>query len=99
LPVLVEDPSTSLIINSTITDQPPEIYDDDRETIPFVNDVDVNELLDIEEFGDLYEPVTEESQEPATNTEEEQPLDQFLDDFLNDPNFSLDQFRRKHYIL
>jgi len=82
------------VINETSDPVPStshDFYEDlhEQETIPFINDVSFADLVNAEDFGDLYDPVTEESQEQPHDTPD-QSLSQLLEELLNDTNHSLD---------
>jgi len=89
------DPQLDPISTSSVSTEvvPDNFYEDfhDRETIPFVNDISLADLIDAEDFGSLYDPVTEEDQEQYQDNTSDQSLSQLLDEILNDTNYTLDQ--------
>lgn len=56
-----------------------------------MDDKNLNDLLNTEDYGDLYEPVAEEeTQEPVTNTEQKPSLGQFIQEILTDADYILE---------
>lgn len=92
-----DSPSTSVENNNppilNIPEEPINLFEDfdEQETILLDQNIGTNQLSNIEDLGDLYEPVAEQSQEPTTQLTEEPSLSQLLREILSETDYELAQ--------
>lgn len=96
-PVLNEpEPSTSYAPQTAvhppalnaISEEPISLFKDydEQETIPFTHNINFEDLLNQDEYGDLYEPISELLNK-QTSTDEELTLSQLLREVTEEPGY------------